>query len=67
MANKHSPAKKWYPDPALVRKRIKEMGRAFEACFPNQELPNNGLGRKWGAIYDAYEVLDMPARRIIFG
>jgi hypothetical protein len=48
MANKQSTIKKkWYPDPALVRKRIKEMGRAFEACFPNQELPNNGLGRKW--------------------
>jgi hypothetical protein len=48
MANKQSPTKKkWYPAPALVRKRIKEMGRAFTACFPNQELPNNGLGRKW--------------------
>jgi hypothetical protein len=38
---------KWYPAPALVRKRIAEMTRAFESCFPTRTLPNNGLGRKW--------------------
>jgi hypothetical protein len=40
-------AKSWYPDPALVRKRVKEMNRAYRSSFPNAELPNNGLGRKW--------------------
>jgi hypothetical protein len=37
----------WYPEPALVRKRVAEMNRAFECSFPEQRLPNNGLGRKW--------------------
>ena len=40
-------AKSWYPEPALVRKRVGEMNRAFESSFPEQRLPNNGLGRKW--------------------
>jgi hypothetical protein len=40
-------AKSWYPDPALVRKRVAEMTRAYQSSFPQRRLPNNGLGRKW--------------------
>ena len=37
----------WYPHPAQVRRRVSEITRAYESCFPQQRLPNNGLGRKW--------------------
>jgi hypothetical protein len=37
----------WYPEPALVRKRVAEMTRAYESSFPQRRLPNNSLGRKW--------------------
>jgi hypothetical protein len=37
----------WYPEPALVRKRVAEMNRAYRSSFPDGRLPNNGLGRKW--------------------
>jgi hypothetical protein len=49
MSNKSKRAKakgSWYPAPALVRKRIAEMTRAFASSFPDRKLPNNGLGRK---------------------
>jgi hypothetical protein len=40
-------AKSWYPEPALVRKRVAEMTRAYMSFFPQRQLPNNSLGRKW--------------------
>jgi hypothetical protein len=40
-------AKSWHPAPALVRKRIAELNRAYAAFFPTRKLPDNGLGRKW--------------------
>jgi hypothetical protein len=39
--------KSWYPAPALVRKRIAEMNRAFESSFPDRKFPNDRRGRKW--------------------
>jgi hypothetical protein len=44
---KKAQAKSWYPEPAQVRARIAELNRFFESCFPDRELPNNRLGRKW--------------------
>jgi hypothetical protein len=43
-------AKKWYPEPGQVRGRVKELNRFFTSLFPDQEMPNNSLGRKWARV-----------------